>query len=399
MAKTRAHGEGSLLQIYGPKDPITGEKKLKSAFWYAQYYELKDGKRRQVRVNTKQTVRAKALVELRRLMSERDGGVPNPNDLKKIHYADLRAALIASYVAHGNRSLLVRADGTETIMGLSQLDKFMGYDANNPGPPVTAITTELAQKFVEQRRADGAGNAVINRSLAALRRMLKIAKHRKRIQDVPFIEFQKEPSARRGFITDKQFGALIKNLPSHLRPLIALLFFCGVRLGEALAIEWSQIDFKAGLIRLYDTKNDEPRVVPLPSLLRMLLRPIEPKTGRVFDATNLRKEWMTACEAAGLGRKIKQEEKPYDPRYEGLTIHDLRRSAVRNLVRAGVPETIAMKISGHRTRSVFDRYAIASETDLRSAMSRVETNGLGETLVKLALPAQARKRRNKLLNK
>lgn len=395
MPKHRPHGEGSLLKIYKSERGPKGEKIERSPFWYAQYYE--HGK--QVRVNTKETVRAKALVELRRLMAARDGGALNPNDQKKVHYEDLRTALLANYAARGNRSLLVRANGDETVMGLSQLDKFFGFDENNPGPPVTSITTDLARKFVEQRRAEGAGNAVINRSLAALRRMLKLAKREKRIQDVPFIEFQKEPPARRGFVTDKQFGTLVKNLPTHLRPLISLLFFCGVRLGEALAIEWSQIDFKAGLIRLYDTKNDEPRAVPLPSILRMLLQPIEPKAGRVFDATNLRKEWMTACEAAGLGRKIEVTGKKYDPRYEGLTIHDLRRSAVRNLVRAGVPETVAMKISGHRTRSVFDRYAIASESDLRSAMSKVETNGLGETLVKLALPAKVKKSRKLLVNK
>jgi hypothetical protein len=100
---------------------------------------------------------------------------------------------------------------------------------------------------------------------------------------------------------------------------------------------------------------------------------------------------MTACAACGLGRKIGVEGKKHDPRYEGLTVHDLRRSAVRNLVRVGVPETIAMKISVHKTRSVFDRCAIASEGDLAKAMRRVETSGLGETLVKLALPARRAK--------
>jgi len=192
-------------------------------------------------------------------------------------------------------------------------------------------------------------------------------------------------------VIDAQFENLIKNLPSYLRPLIALLFFCGVRLGEALAIEWSQVDFDAGLVRLHETKNDEPRNVPLPSLLRMMLKDRQPKVGKVFEATNLRKEWMKACAAAGLGTIIEVEGKPYDPRYEGLTVHDLRRSAVRNLVRAGVPETVAMKISGHKTRSVFDRYAIASEADLSAAIRKVETNGLGETLVKLVLPAKAAK--------
>lgn len=147
------------------------------------------------------------------------------------------------------------------------------------------------------------------------------------------------------------------------------------------------------MIRLHETKNDEPRVVPLPSILRMMLEPIEPKVGHVFDSTNLRKEWIEACAACGLGLKIEVEGKPYDPRYTGLTVHDLRRSAVRNLVRAGVAETVAMRISGHKTRSTFDRYAIASESDLRTAMSRVETAGLGETLVKQALPAKSKKSR------
>lgn len=315
-------------------------------------------------------------------MGDRDHGIRPISDTRKISYADLRAGLLASYVERGNRSSTTRADGEETVNGLKQLDDFFAYSANNPGPSVLTITVDTAREFVRKRKAEGVGNAVINRSP-----MLRIAHEDGRLQNAPIIRLQEEPPARRGFVTDEQFGKLMKLLPTNLRPLIAFLFFCGVRLGEALAIEWSQVDLDAGLIRLHETKSDEPRAVPLPSILRMLLAEMEPKVGRVFDATNLWKEWQKACAACGLGRIIEVPEKKYDPRYEGLTIHDLRRSTVRNLVRAGVPETIAMKISGHKTRSVFDRYAIASEVDPRNAMRKVETNGLGETLVKLALPA------------
>jgi integrase len=130
------------------------------------------------------------------------------------------------------------------------------------------------------------------------------------------------------------------------------------------------VDLQRGLIVLEETKNDEPRVVPLPAQLINMLAAIEPKEGRVFDTTNLRKEWMKACAGCGLGEIIEVEGKPYDPRYKGLTLHDLRRSAVRNLVTiAGVPERIAMKITGHKTRSVFDRYHIVNTADVQGAMA------------------------------
>ena len=112
--------------------------------------------------------------------------------------------------------------------------------------------------------------------------------------------------------------------------------------------------------------------MPLPERLLLMLAAVNPKEGRVFDTTNLRKEWVNACAACGLGRKIEVEDKPYDPRYEGLTLHDLRRSAARNLLLAGVPETIIMRIGGWKTRSVFDRYAVANTADLTAAMQRWE---------------------------
>ncbi len=126
------------------------------------------------------------------------------------------------------------------------------------------------------------------------------------------------------------------------------------------------------------TKNDEARIVPLPPVLVKILKAVEPKTGRVFDATNLRTEWSKACEVVGLGKRVKQTSESGNIwyAYEGLIVHDLRRSAVRNLVNAGVPERITMKISGHKTRSVFDRYHIVSTGDVVEAMQKVVVHTL-----------------------
>lgn len=359
----RANGEGSLIKLRGCR------------FWYAQFYD-QNGKK--IRISTRTTSKQEALGILRKQMGDRDRGLAPLTDVRKITYFDLRAGLIASYVEKGNKSLATRANGDDTICGLPQLDDYFGYSKDNPGPSVVQITTDTGRGFADKRKKEGAGNAVINRSLACLRRMLKIAHEDGKLPMLPVIRLLKEPPARRGFVELAKFEELIKLLPTHLQPYVTFLYYCGGRSGEAELIEWPQVDLARRVIRLEgdQTKNDDARYVPLPSHLMMMLEQIEPKEGRVFDTTNLRKCWMTACAACGLGRKIEVPEKKYDPRYEGLTLHDLRRSAARNLLLAGVPETIIMKIGGWKTRSVFDRYAVANTADLTAAMQRWETVAL-----------------------
>ena len=156
------------------------------------------------------------------------------------------------------------------------------------------------------------------------------------------------------------------------------------------------MNLEEGLIRLEEeqTKKSEARVVPLPDGLITMLEALQQKSGTVFDGTNLGKLWHKACVAAGLGTLTEVEGKP-DPRYTGLIIHDLRRSAIRNLMKAGTSEKVAMTISGHKTRDVFDPYHIVDTEDVVEAMRRVRNGRMSNSENTVKRPRVVR--RQKLL--
>jgi integrase len=176
------------------------------------------------------------------------------------------------------------------------------------------------------------------------------------------IFFTKEAPARRGFLEQEKFDELVKLLPAHLRPLVLRLYCCGVRVGEALQITWSQVDLHMRLTSLEatPTKTDTARTVPLPSPLVAMLTKVEAKIGKVFSNTNLRTEWQKACATCGLGKR--ELATPKDGfawyKYSGLLIHDLRRSAIRTPVNSGVNERVLMEFQG--TRHAKGLTAIAS---------------------------------------
>jgi len=384
----RAKGEGHLFQPPG------------CSIWYCQFY--KDGK--QIRESTGSHIKQEALAIMRRKMGRSEQGLMSDSQLRKVRYADLRAGLLANYQEKGNRTLYQTADGTETIGGLKALDEFFGFSETNPGPTVLDISTDSGRRFAKKQLAEGFSTATINRSLACLRRMLRIACEDGKLQSVPIIRLQKEPPARKGFLTEEKFEELLGVLPSHLRPLILFLYWCGVRLGEARAIEWPQVDLEKRLVRLEEdqTKNASARIVPLPAVLVETLTKVDKKAGRVFDDTNLRVEWARACSAVGLGKMEDRESEEGNQwkRYAGLIVHDLRRSAIRNLVNAGIPERVAMGISGHKTRSVFDRYHIVSTEDVSNAMQRLETaslNGQKKAAISVNLVTKPPRNTSKLL--
>jgi integrase len=292
-----------------------------------------------------------------KLLAIGDGPAHDPS---RTAVAGLYAAIERDYATNGRKSL-------PHLQGLwkNHLENFFGAIA------AMDVTSSQIAEYVEQRRAAGAANASINRELAALKRMFKLAVKEQRLKSVPYIGLLEERNVRKGFLRDAQYDSLAQETAKAglwLRTMFEVAFTFGWRKTELTGMRVSQVDLAEGTIELNpgETKNDQGRLVVMTTRIRALLT--ECITGKerpdlVFTrvdgkpAGNFRRAWARACSDAGV---------------PGLLFHDLRRTAVRNMRRHGIPEKVAMRISGHRTRAVFERYNIVDAADLKLAVAALE---------------------------
>ncbi len=258
------------------------------------------------------------------------------------------------------------------------------------------ITTDRIKAYILQRQEEGAENATINRELAALKRMFNLARQMTppKVINMPYVPHLQENNVRQGYFEHNEYLALKKALPSYLKPVVTMAYHTGMRKEEILGLQWTQVDLMDGKINLkpQDTKNNEARVIYMEGELlevinfqRALRDQKFPKCPWVFFGENgerikdFRGSWERACIEAGLCEPLTDEHGNPIKDKNGKPVlvpnklfHDFRRTAVRNMVRAGVPERVAMMISGHKTRSVFERYNIVNENDLKLASKRVK---------------------------
>jgi len=238
---------------------------------------------------------------------------------------------------------------------------------------VSEFSTNHVKKYVANRLHAGAKNATINRELETVERALKLATQcdpPKLVRQI-HIPMLQENNVRTGFLEDDGYLRLKAELPDYLKPLLVVGYHVGSRLGELLKLRWSQVDFVHSQIRLNPgtTKNKKGRTLPIYGGMRECLlgqksisETKHPKCELVFQhdgqpIREIRKAWASARKRAGC---------------EGLLFHDLRRSAVRNMRLAGLSEIVAMQISGHRTRAIFDRYDIVGVRELQDAAAKLE---------------------------
>jgi integrase len=348
----RARGEGGLIKVKGSNN------------WYILW---RDASGRQHKESSGSDVKQVALGFLRKRLGDKDAGKTPVTAQKKLRYEDIRALLLDRLEQNGARSLQT-VGGKRTLWNLAAVDDFF------KGMRVTGINDDAISRYRRQRRAAGANPSTINREMSLLRRMMFTAQRRKKFSgDIPDFQMTSEgASVRRGFLEHKDFERLLTALPKHLHTLMIFLYTVAVRLGEAQALQWSQVDLHHRTMQLWDTKTGEPRTVPLvPELIKKLSAvQTEQRHGAVFYQGQFRKTWAAACIKCGLGSwEIAEGGKK---RYRGLIVHDFRRSAIRNMTLAGVPQNVIMSISGHKTISVFLRYNIVAPKQLHTAMEAVE---------------------------
>lgn len=297
---------------------------------------------------------------------------------EKITYGQLAEDFLRDYRINQKKSL----DRAER--SVKHLNKyFKGFKA-------IFITTPSINEYIETCLEQGAANASINRELSALKRMLNLgAQQTPPIVDrVPYISMLAENNVRTGFFEHDEFLKFRDALPSYLQGFATFGYKLGWRVGEISNLTWSLVDRKAWGVKLEAgmTKNNDGRLIYLDTELisifeglwnqrksaKKILPYVFPNLRGDDKIKDFRYAWNKAFKKSGVQKKL---------------FHDLRRTAVRNMIRSGIPEKVAMRISGHKTRSVFERYNIVDDRDLKRAARQQEnylktlTGTISDTIV------------------
>ena len=227
-----------------------------------------------------------------------------------------------------------------------------------------ALTTYQIRQYQLARRAAGAATGTINRETSALHRMCTLAVHWGWLDTVPgFPDRLRENPPRQGFFEHPEYLAVRAHLPAPWQDILDLAYYSGWRKNEILGLTWDELDEAGGVIRLSPARSKTlvGRILPIShpiaeALARRRARR-DPDSPLVFHRDGIpirrwRTAWRTACQAAGVPTRF---------------LHDCRRTAARNLIRASVPERVAMLLTGHKTRAIFDRYNIINEQELLEA--------------------------------
>ena len=362
-----------------------GEIILRGSIWWIRYYDLRGLRRFE---SSKSADRNDAEKLLRKRLTAKDAGLQPEAAIGKLTLQEALADVVNDYTTNGKKSL-------KDVQGKIRLHLLPFFGEHRK---MTTITTTALREFVATRQEAESSNAEINRELAVLRRAFNLAIQAGRLLSKPHFPMLKERNTRTGFLERDQIDRICAALETtdtkndgrktakELANVIRFAFATGWRTAsEVLPLEWRNVDWVGRCVRLdpHTTKNGEARTFPFTSEIEKVLndqlaiREALKKTGKVVpfvfhrDGQRIkyfRAAWENACEKAGCPNTL---------------VHDMRRSAVRTFERAGVPRSVAMSIVGHKTESIYRRYAIVDEAMQREAAKRLDAWATGPSATRL----------------
>lgn len=358
LASVKHRGLGTVFRLKY-RDKKTGKLK-DSKRWHIQYFVNGTP----VRERTGSHNRMDAVNLLKARAGEAATGKRLPGDVARTTFDDLAALIRQDYEKHYRRML-------DLAVVLKRLHgSFAGMKA-------TDITAARINAHQVQQQRDGYKNATINRDIAALKRAFRLGLKHGLVGSVPAMERLDEHNVRTGFFEPHDFQTFLIHLPAGLHPLFKVAYITGWRIvSELLTREWRHVDFVNAKLRLDPGEakdRREGREFPFTSELRSILaaqrtaanvleKSKNTTVSHVFFRTDgtpiksYRAAWATAVKESGVTR----------------IPHDFRRTAVRNLEMAGVPRSLAMKMIGHKTESIYRRYAITDEGMLQDGARKLD---------------------------
>jgi integrase len=338
-----------------PRDRGTGSiyRQPGTMNWTIQFYQ--NGKRVREKTGTddKQAAQQKLTARLAQIDK---GECIIPIRRKPLLICELYTALENEYVRNERRSLKalkLRRKHLQPVFG---------------NHTAAFVDKTMIEGYCDSRIQEGAKRATVNREVAALKKMFRRAADK--LPKVPSFPSKLPEFVRKGFVEDEQFALLVANARElWLRTFLEIAYTLGWRVAEILSRRVRHIDLRQRTIRLEpgETKNGDGRECVLTERIHTLVKECVAGKGkddflltrsRNRPVKDFRKAWTTLTEKAGCS---------------WLLVHDLRRSAARNLRAAGVPESTIMATGGWITSSVFRRYAILSNKDQAAAMVDLET--------------------------
>jgi Phage integrase family len=364
-------------RVYRPswRDKKSGEIKQSPNWWIA--YSVRGTLKREPAHTSKEAVASKLL---RKRLGEIALGKPVGPDIERTTFEDLAAMVVSDYKANGRKSLARVQDA------LAHLREYFGDFR------AVEITGDKVTAYIAYRLEQKTANSTINCELAALSRAFNLGIRSNRVSTRPYIGKLALNNTRKGFFEWEQFSRVLKNLSEDLQPAIETAYITGWRIhDEIFTRQRHHADLKGrGWLRLDpgETKNGEGRNFPFTVRLREIIsyqlertKALEKATGRIIPwlfhrdgrpIKSFRRSWLTACVKAGLGTEIRSADGKLIKKIGNRIPHDFRRTAVRNLERAGVSRSDAMKMVGHKTESIYRRYAIADEKSMKESAGKLD---------------------------